>query len=157
MSGGSSSRSFTVPAEPRAPLSLSTRFTSSVFLPPSQPASDTAKPQPRSIALCDESATAASREHTVGLADRRWSLNEQSFREPLDEIGPTLIAWRISFFLVGIKAFTEKAGTPALNGILAVLGIVAAVGSFVNWFLWVGGFGLGLLIMAIIGIQKLRA
>ena len=67
------------------------------------------------------------------------------------------VAFAVSFFLVGIKAFTEKAGTPALNGILAVLGIVAAVGSFVNWFLWVGGFGLGLLIMAIIGIQKLRA
>ncbi|MEO1059318.1 MAG: TMEM175 family protein [Actinomycetota bacterium] len=30
------------------------------------------------------------------------NLSEQSFREALDEIGPTLIAWVISFFLVGM-------------------------------------------------------
>ncbi|MEM8618668.1 MAG: TMEM175 family protein [Actinomycetota bacterium] len=29
-------------------------------------------------------------------------LNEQSFREALDEVGPTLIAWIISFLLVGM-------------------------------------------------------
>lgn len=60
----------------------------------------------------------------------------------------------ISFFLVGIGAYKSKAGTPALNGILAILGLIAAVGSFITWFLWLGGFGLGLLLLAVIGVQQ---
>jgi hypothetical protein len=45
-------------------------------------------------------------------------------------------------------------GTPALNGFIALLGIIAAVGGVVNWFMWVVGFGIALLLLAIIGIQK---
>lgn len=64
------------------------------------------------------------------------------------------VNFAISFFLVGIGAYKEKAGTPALNGILAILGFIAAVGSFITWFLWLGGFGLGLLLLAVIGVQQ---
>ena len=64
------------------------------------------------------------------------------------------ISFGFSFFLVGTKLYLEKAGKPALNGILAVLGLVAVVGAFVNWFIWVICFGIAVLILAIIGLQK---
>ena len=64
------------------------------------------------------------------------------------------ISFAFSLFLVGGKLYLDKLGTPALNGIIAVLGIIAVVGGFINWFIWVVCFGIALLVMAIIGIRK---
>ena len=64
-------------------------------------------------------------------------------------------AYGVSFLLVGIKAYLNKVGTPASNGLLALLGLIASAGSFVSWFLWMIGFGLGLVVLAIIGLQKI--
>ncbi len=64
-------------------------------------------------------------------------------------------AYGVSFLLVGIKAYLNKVGTPALNGLLALLGLIASAGSFVSWFLWMIGFGLGLVVLAVIGLQKI--
>ena len=64
------------------------------------------------------------------------------------------ISFAFSLFLVGSKLYLDKLGTPALNGIIAVLGIIAVVGGFINWFIWVVCFGIALLVMAIIGIRK---
>ena len=64
------------------------------------------------------------------------------------------ISFAFSLFLVGTKLYFDKLGTPALNGLIALLGIIAAVGGFINWFIWVICFGIALLLMAIIGIRK---
>ena len=64
------------------------------------------------------------------------------------------ISFAFSLFLVGTKLYIDKLGTRALNGLIALLGIIAAVGGFINWFIWVICFGIALLLMAIIGIRK---
>ena len=64
------------------------------------------------------------------------------------------VLFAVSFFVVGISAYMKKSGTPILNCLLIILGLVGTVGSFLIWFLWMGGFGLGLLVLAIIGLQK---
>ena len=64
------------------------------------------------------------------------------------------ISFAFSLFLVGTKLYLDKLGTPALNGLIALLGIIAAVGGGINWFIWVVGFGIALLLLAIIGIRK---
>ena len=64
------------------------------------------------------------------------------------------ISFAFSLFLVGTKLYLDKLGTPALNGLIALLGIIAAVGGFINWFIWVICFGIALLLLAIIGIRK---
>ena len=66
------------------------------------------------------------------------------------------ISFAFSLFIVGTKLYIDKLGTPALNGLIALLGIIAAVGGFINWFIWVICFGIALLLMAIIGIRKVR-
>jgi hypothetical protein len=62
----------------------------------------------------------------------------------------------LSFFLVGLSAYRQKVGMPALNGTLAIAGLVATIANFVWWVFWMGGFGLGLLILAIIGLRKIK-
>ena len=64
------------------------------------------------------------------------------------------ISFAFSLFLVGTKLYLDKLGTPALNGLIALLGIIAVVGGFINWFIWVICFGIALLLMAIIGIRR---
>ena len=64
------------------------------------------------------------------------------------------ISFAFSLFLVGTKLYLDKLGTPALNGLIALLGIIAVVGGFINWFIWVICFGIALLLLAIIGIRK---
>mgnify|MGYP003326367626 FL=1 len=64
------------------------------------------------------------------------------------------ISFAFSLFIVGTKLYIDKLGTPALNGLIALLGIIAAVGGFINWFIWVICFGIALLLLAIIGVQK---
>ena len=64
------------------------------------------------------------------------------------------ISFAFSLFLVGTKLYVDKLGTPALNGLIALLGIIAVVGGFINWFIWVICFGIALLLLAIIGIRK---
>ena len=64
------------------------------------------------------------------------------------------ISFAFSLFLVGTKLYLDKLGTPALNGLIALLGIIAAVGGVIYWFIWVVGFGIALLLLAIIGVQK---
>tara|TARA_Y100000588_G_C14173478_1_gene890275 strand:+ start:761 stop:1375 length:615 start_codon:yes stop_codon:yes gene_type:complete len=64
------------------------------------------------------------------------------------------ISFAFSLFLVGTKLYIDKLGTPALNGLIALLGIIAVAGGFINWFIWVICFGIALLILAIIGVQK---
>ena len=60
----------------------------------------------------------------------------------------------ISFLLVGLSVFRQKIGNPTLMVILAVLGLAALVGNFVMWQVWLGSFGLGLLLLAYIGITN---
>ena len=60
----------------------------------------------------------------------------------------------ISFLLVGLSVFRQKIGNPTLMVILAVLGLSALVGNFVMWQVWLGSFGLGLLLLAYIGITN---
>ena len=64
------------------------------------------------------------------------------------------ISFAFSLFLVGTKLYSDKLGTPILNGLIALLGIIAVVGGFINWFIWVICFGIALLLLAIIGIRK---
>ena len=64
------------------------------------------------------------------------------------------ISFAFSLFLVATKLYIDKLGTPILNGIIALLGIIAVVGGFTIWFIWVICFGIALLLMAIIGVQK---
>ena len=68
----------------------------------------------------------------------------------------TLLA---SFFVVGATAYMKKSGTPALNGLLALVGVVGCVGAFIpaEWsdVFWLLGFLIGMVLMAIIGVQKL--
>ena len=64
------------------------------------------------------------------------------------------ISFAFSLFLVGTKLYLDKLGTPILNGLIALLGIIAVVGGFINWFIWVICFGIALLLMAVIGIRK---
>ena len=63
-----------------------------------------------------------------------------------------------SFFIVGATAYLKKVGTPVLNGLLAIVGIVGCVGGFIptdmDWIFWVGGFLIGFILMGIIGVQK---
>ena len=70
----------------------------------------------------------------------------------------TLLA---SFFVVGTTAYMKKSGTAALNGLLGLVGIVGSVGSFIprDWsdLFWLLGFVLGMILMAIIGVQKVRS
>ena len=70
----------------------------------------------------------------------------------------TLLA---SFFVVGTIADMKKSGTPALNGLLGIVGIVGSVGAFIpaEWsdLLWLLGFVIGMVLMAIIGVQKVRS
>lgn len=68
----------------------------------------------------------------------------------------TLLA---SFFVVGTTAYIKKSGTPALTGLLGLVGLVGCVGGFIlpgdiTWVFWVGGFLLGMLLLTIIGVQK---
>ena len=67
------------------------------------------------------------------------------------------ISFAFSLFLVGTKLYLDKLGTPALNGLIALLGIIAVVGGFINWFIWVICFGIALLLLAIIGVKKFCA
>jgi hypothetical protein len=66
-----------------------------------------------------------------------------------------------SFFVVGTTAYMKKSGTPALNGLLGLVGIVGSVGSFIpaEWsdLFWLLGFVIGMVLMAIIGVQKVRS
>ena len=64
------------------------------------------------------------------------------------------VGFALGFFIIGIKLYIDKVGTPILNGLIALLGIIAAVGAFVNWFIWVVGFGLAVLVIGIIGLRK---
>ena len=70
----------------------------------------------------------------------------------------TLLA---SFFVVGTVAYMKKSGTPALNGLLGLVGIVGSVGAFIpaEWsdLFWVFGFVIGMGLLAIIGVQKVRS
>ena len=62
----------------------------------------------------------------------------------------------LSFFLVGLSAYRQKVGMPALNVLLAIAGLVGAIANFVWWVFFMGGFGIGLLILAIIGLKKIK-
>jgi len=62
----------------------------------------------------------------------------------------------LSFFLVGLSAYRQKVGMPALNVLLAIAGIAGAVANFVWVVFFMGGFGLGLIILAIIGLKKIK-
>ena len=71
-----------------------------------------------------------------------------------------VVMMMLSFFLVGTTAYLKKSGTPALMGLLGLAGIVGAVGSFipgVGFAVWMLVFPLNLILVAIIGIQKVRA
>ena len=62
----------------------------------------------------------------------------------------------LSFFLIGLSAYRQKVGMPALNILLAIAGLAGAVANFVWVVFFMGGFGLGLLILAIIGLKKIK-
>ena len=71
-----------------------------------------------------------------------------------------IVMMMLSFFLVGTTAYLKKSGTPALMGLLGLAGIVGAVGCFIPGFGWVvfmAIFPLNLILVAIVGIQKVRA
>ena len=66
-----------------------------------------------------------------------------------------------SFFVVGMTAYIKKVGTPVLNVLLGLIGLVGCIGSFVPGdigpLFWTAGFAFGMIIMAIIGVQKVRS
>ena len=62
----------------------------------------------------------------------------------------------LSFFLIGLSAYRQKVGIPTLTGLLAIMGLAATVGNFMLFWVWVGAFGLGMLVLAIIGLQKIK-
>ena len=62
----------------------------------------------------------------------------------------------LSFVLIGLSAYRQKVGMPALNVLLAIAGLAGAVANFVWWVFFMGGFGLGMLVLAIIGIKKIK-
>jgi len=62
----------------------------------------------------------------------------------------------LSFFLIGLSSYRQKVGMPALNVLLAIAGLVGAIANFVWWVFFMGGFGIGLLILAIIGLKKIK-
>ena len=66
------------------------------------------------------------------------------------------ISFAFGLFLVGTKLYLDKLGTPSLNGLIGLLGIIAVVGGFINWFIWVICFGIALLLLAIIGLQQFK-
>ena len=71
-----------------------------------------------------------------------------------------VVMMMLSFFLVGTTAYRKKSGTPALMGLLGLAGIAGAVGCFIPGFGSVAFmiiFPLNLILVAIIGIQKVRA
>ena len=71
-----------------------------------------------------------------------------------------IVMMMISFFLIGTTAYLKKSGTPALMGLLGLTGIVGAVGCFIPGFAWVvfmAIFPLNLILVMIVGIQKVRA
>ena len=62
----------------------------------------------------------------------------------------------LSFVLIGLSAYRQKVGMPALNVLLAIAGLAGAVANFVWWVFFMRGFGLGMLILAIIGVKKIK-
>ena len=62
----------------------------------------------------------------------------------------------LSFFLIGLSSYRQKVGVPTLTGLLAIMGLAATVGNFILFWVWIGAFGLGMLILAIIGLQKIK-
>jgi len=62
----------------------------------------------------------------------------------------------LSFFVVGATAYFRKLGTPVLNAILGIFGLLGFAGTFVIWIFWVAGFPLCLIVLAITGVQKIR-
>ena len=81
------------------------------------------------------------------------------------QLGDTLgflgiVLMMLSFFLIGTVAYLKKSGTPILMALLGLAGIVGAVGCFIPGFGWVvfmAIFPLNLILVAIVGIQKIRA
>ena len=70
-----------------------------------------------------------------------------------------VVMMMITFFLVGTTAYLKKSGTPALMGLLGLGGIVGAIGCFIPGFGMIAFmviFPLNLILVAIIGIQKVR-
>ena len=71
-----------------------------------------------------------------------------------------IVMMMLSFFLVGTTAYLKKSGTPALMGLLGLAGIAGAVGAFIpgaGSAVWMLLFPLTLILVAISGIQKVRA
>ena len=66
-----------------------------------------------------------------------------------------------SFFVVGTTAYNKKVGTPVLNVLLGLVGLVGCIGSYVpgdiSGLFWTAGFALGMILMTIIGVQKVRS
>ena len=60
-----------------------------------------------------------------------------------------------------MTAYIKKVGTPVLNVLLGLIGLVGCIGSFVPGdigpLFWTAGFAFGMIIMAIIGVQKVRS
>ena len=71
-----------------------------------------------------------------------------------------VVMMMLSFFLVGTTAYFKKAGTPALMGLLGLLGLAGVIASFIpgmGFLVFMAIFPLSLLLVAAIGIQKVRA
>jgi hypothetical protein len=66
-----------------------------------------------------------------------------------------------SFFVVGTTAYIKKVGTPVLNVLLGLVGLVGCIGSYVpgdiSGLFWTAGFAVGMILMTIIGVQKVRS
>ena len=71
-----------------------------------------------------------------------------------------IVMMMLSFFLVGTTAYLKKSGTPALMGLLGLLGLAGVAVAFIPgiaWVVFMPIFPLSLLLVAGIGIQKVRA
>ena len=80
----------------------------------------------------------------------------------LGDIGGFLgiVMMMLSFFIVGTVSYLKKSGTPVLMGLLGLAGIVGTVGVFIPAFGFVAFmllFPVNLILVALIGIQKIRA
>ena len=71
-----------------------------------------------------------------------------------------IVMMMLSFFLVGTTAYLKKSGSPALMGLFGLLGLAGVVVAFIpglSFVVFMPVFPLSLILVAIIGIQKVRA
>ena len=71
-----------------------------------------------------------------------------------------IVFMMLSLALIGTTAYLKKSGSPALMGLFGFLGLAGVVVAFIpglSFVVFMPVFPLSLILVAIIGIQKVRA